>query len=55
MLADLALEFTARVFVYSSTIPPTPDRDNTLDKSHQIKAGIERYCEELGPKGLNWV
>jgi hypothetical protein len=55
MLADLALEFEAQIFVYSSTIPPTADQNDTLDLSHQAKRAVELYCEQLGQKGLKWV
>ncbi|KAJ9138337.1 Peptide hydrolase [Pleurostoma richardsiae] len=54
MMADLALEFQVQVFVYSSAIPSATD-DNALDMSHQAKFRIERYCEDLGSKGLKWV
>ncbi len=55
MLADLALEFRVQAFVYSSTIPAGLNDGDALDHSHKAKRRLELYCEELGPKGLQWM
>lgn len=55
MLVDLALEFKIDALVYSSTIPPGRESDDALDASHRAKREIERYCKNLGERGLNWT
>ncbi|KAK3681045.1 hypothetical protein B0T22DRAFT_310218 [Podospora appendiculata] len=55
MLADLALEFRVQAFVYSSAIPVGPRPDDSHDYSHQTKRELEKYCQELGERGLNWI
>ncbi|KAK3334180.1 hypothetical protein B0T19DRAFT_440872 [Cercophora scortea] len=55
MLADLALEFHVEAFVYSSAIPVGPRPDDSHDYSHQTKRELEKYCQELGERGLNWI
>lgn len=55
LLGDLALVFKVEVFVYSSAIPVGPSEDDHLDDSYRAKPRIEKYCRELGSKGLNWM
>lgn len=54
MLADLALEFRVSVFLYSSSLQPDPV-DETVEHSRLSKREIEKYCQLLGERGLNWV
>jgi len=55
MLAELALEFDVKAFVYSSSIPAGIKDAQIIDLSHKAKWNIERCCMELGTKGLNWM
>ncbi|KAH8882008.1 NAD(P)-binding protein [Thozetella sp. PMI_491] len=55
LLADLGLEFAVSAFIYSSTIPPGVKEDDAQDQSHRAKRNVERYCQDLGTKGLNWI
>ncbi|TVY80782.1 putative transporter MCH2 [Lachnellula suecica] len=55
MLADLALEFGVKTFVYSSMMRDGPKYDGQLKLSAKAKFNIENYCRELGEKGLPWT
>ncbi|KAK0736453.1 hypothetical protein B0T21DRAFT_288487 [Apiosordaria backusii] len=54
MIADLAVEFGVKLFVYSSTIPIGPDANDGIDESRKQKREVEHYIEDLGKKNPNW-
>ncbi|KAK4183979.1 hypothetical protein QBC35DRAFT_506914 [Podospora australis] len=56
ILADLALEFGVKLFMYSSSIPTGPGEEDGLDISRKHKRDVEVYLEkDLGAKGLPWI
>ncbi|KAK5655860.1 hypothetical protein OQA88_5399 [Cercophora sp. LCS_1] len=55
MLANLALEFDVKAFVYSSALQPEPRPDQTPEHSRISKKKIENHCKSLTEKGLNWI
>ncbi|KAG4438282.1 hypothetical protein IFR05_006217 [Cadophora sp. M221] len=55
LLADLALEFGVECFLYSSRMGGGPRYENELKLSGLAKRNVERYCEELGGRGLGWT
>jgi uncharacterized protein YbjT (DUF2867 family) len=57
MLADIALEYHVRAFVYSSSMRAGPKYEAKLDMkpSGLAKRNIEVHCRELGEKGLRWM
>ncbi|KAH7357072.1 hypothetical protein BKA65DRAFT_496150 [Rhexocercosporidium sp. MPI-PUGE-AT-0058] len=55
LLADLALEYGVSCFVYSSRMGPGPKYDDSLKLSSLAKRNVEKYCVELGEKGLGWT
>ncbi|KAH6721907.1 hypothetical protein BKA61DRAFT_628107 [Leptodontidium sp. MPI-SDFR-AT-0119] len=55
LLADLALEFGVECFVYSSAMRSGPGYEHELKLSGLAKRNVERYCGELGGRGLGWT
>ncbi|KAK4176781.1 hypothetical protein QBC36DRAFT_238145 [Triangularia setosa] len=57
LIADLAVEFGVKLFVYSSTIPIGPDPSDGIDESRKQKREVEHYIEDLGKKNpeLKWI
>lgn len=55
LLADLALQYSVEVFVYSSSARSGPKYEPQLTLSQAAKREVEGYCRELGEKGLNWT
>ncbi|KAE8444449.1 hypothetical protein EG329_000540 [Mollisiaceae sp. DMI_Dod_QoI] len=55
MLADLALQYQVQAFVYSSSFRAGEIHEADLKLSGKAKSNIERYCQELGQKGLPWT
>ncbi|CZT45187.1 uncharacterized protein RSE6_05475 [Rhynchosporium secalis] len=55
MLADIALEFNVGCFVYSSAGRSGPEYEDRLTLSRLAKRNVERYCVELGERGLKWT
>ncbi|KAK4195354.1 hypothetical protein QBC40DRAFT_289211 [Triangularia verruculosa] len=54
LMADLAVEFGVKLFVYSSTIPIGPDPSDGIDESRKQKREVEYYIEDLGKKNPDW-
>jgi len=55
MLADLALEFDVKCFVYSSAMRSGPKYEDEMTLSGKAKGNVERYCGVLGERGLGWT
>jgi hypothetical protein len=55
MLADLALEYNMKAFVYSSACRADPEYENEAKLSGKAKRNVELHCKTLGEKGLPWT
>lgn len=55
LLADLALNYRVKAFIYSSSFRAGEKYEAELVLSGKAKANIERHCMELGQRGLSWT
>ncbi|KAF4625084.1 hypothetical protein G7Y89_g13085 [Cudoniella acicularis] len=55
LIADLALEFGVKSFLYSSAMRAGPKYEDELKLSGRAKANIEMHCMKLGLLGLPWT
>jgi nucleoside-diphosphate-sugar epimerase len=57
MLAEIALEYGVKVYVYSSAIRAGPKYEDHLEgkPSAIAKRNIEIHCKDLGTRGLPWM
>ena len=55
MLADTALEYGVKTFVYSSASRAGPAYEKELRLSSKAKREVELHCKALGENGLGWT
>ena len=57
ILADVALEYGVKAYVYSSALRAGPKHEDQIDgkASWVAKRNIEVHCQELGMRGLPWM
>lgn len=57
MLADIALDYGIKAYVYSSALRAGPKYEDQLEgkPSGMAKRNIEDRCKELGGRGLPWM
>jgi len=55
MVADLALEYGVKAFVYSSACRAGPAYESEAKLSWKAKRNVELHCKTLGEKGLPWT